>query len=206
MCVQQKKIFSSYSLTYSEAIILMATQQSSNLSSENLNFFEILKPTAQLDWFRDMKSNWMLKYTTQYSMTLTRWGLCFTFNMLASHELLNLNQTSRDFHFKVDFRNPFNMYWLDEGLYSEDFNSSMPWHASRKGVGLYAYFNDSKYVVENPFIVQDGFLVIVHSNFEFPSVELENQVLVQKKFYVFVDLIPVVYSTSDTLSDLSAEE
>jgi hypothetical protein len=182
----------------------MAKQHSSNLSSETLNFVKLLRPTAQLDWFEDMESNWLLKYTTQYSMTLTRWGLCFTFNMLASHELLNLNETSRDFHFKVDIRNPFYMYWL--GTYTEDFNSSLPWHASRKGVRLSADFNDRKYQAKNPFIVQDGFLVMVHSNFEFPSAELENHVLVPKSSYVFVDLIPAVHSSTDSLSDLNVEE
>jgi Amiloride-sensitive sodium channel len=182
----------------------MATQHSSNLSSETLNFVKLLRPTAQLDWFEDMESNWLLKYTTQYSMTLTRWGLCFTFNMLASHELLNLNETSRDFHFKVDIKNPFNLYWL--GADTEDFNSSMPWHTSHKSVGLSTYFNDSKYLAENPFIVQDGFLVIVHSNFDFPSAELENHVLVPKRFFAFVDLIPAVYKSTDSIGELSAEE
>jgi Amiloride-sensitive sodium channel len=206
MCAQQTKLLVNYSLTYSEAITLMATQLENNLSSETLNFVELLRPTAQLNWFEDMKSDWLLKYTTQYSMTLTRWGLCFTFNMLASHELLNLNETSRDFHFKVDIRNQLIKYWLDSDAHSENFNSSMPWHASHKGVGFFAFFNDSKYLVENPFVVKDGFLVIVHSNFEFPSTELENHFRVPKSSYVFVDLIPVVHSSTDSLGDLSAEE
>ena len=38
------------------------------------------------------------------SEVLTEWGLCFTFNIAFSRDLLNLNSTSSDFHYQHPHR------------------------------------------------------------------------------------------------------
>lgn len=149
-------------------------------------------------------STWLNKYTVPYSLILTRWGLCFNFNLVASSELLNLNETSSNFHYTADNNVLAYIPSLDSN--SLELNETVPWIASNSRRYLLIYFDDKKYRKDNPFVTVQGFHLIFHSNFELPFEEERNHVLIGARRFVTISINPIVYEADESLEELGKNE
>jgi hypothetical protein len=196
-------------MSYLDLITMMAAQSTSNKSFELYNALENLKAVTQLEWFSKYGENgllatWLSKYTVMFSLIMTRWGLCFNFNMIAAHELLNVNETSSDFHYEANIKNLVYVPSLDSNTL--DLNKTYPWRVHNNQRSLIFYLFKSSYIDKNPFVIQSGYHVIFHSNFEFPFTDEENHLRIGTKEFLTVDINPVVYEADDSMDELSVEE
>lgn len=178
-------------------------------SSESFEVMEQLKEMTQLEWFwlygnNGVLSTWLHKYNVPYSLILTRWGICFNFNMITTEELLNVNETSRDFHYNADIVNFVFVASLDSNAI--DFDAPFPWHAASNHRTLINYFFNGIYNNGNPLVEQDGYHIIFHSNFEFPFAEEKNHIWIGTQQFVTIDIDPVVYEADDSMSEMKVVE
>lgn len=176
---------------------------------ESQKFFDGLKNLTQVDWFMryadyGVLATWLNKYSVPFSLVITRWGLCFDFNMLESSQLLNINETSSDFHYKADYRNLAYIPSLDSN--SIDRNDSFPWTPLNNMRHLITYFFDHNYVQNNPFEENQGFHIIFHGNFEFPFQDEKNHFRMGQKSFVTIDIIPIVYEADNSMTELNPVE
>ena len=171
--------------------------------------FDHLKNITQTDWFTrylnyGLVSVWNNKYSVPFSLILTRWGLCYNFNLLGSSELLNMNDTSADFHYKADVINLAYIPNIDSN--SINMNESAPWSALNNQRFLTINFNTLNYKLDNPFEEMQGFHMIFHSNFEFPFATKKNHFQMGFSQYLSVDIIPIVYEADDSLQELNPDQ
>lgn len=96
---------------------------------------------------------------------ITPWGLCFTFNMAHSHDLLNLNQVSDNFHYQYTIQAD-----VDYTKYIYQLAETIPKKVLTTKLGLTVtvlpYNEIYEQVIENDF---DGYLFIIHDPYELPS-------------------------------------
>lgn len=108
---------------------------------------------------------WIENEQHYISEILTQWGLCITFNIAFSHDLMKLNSTSCDFHYHNTIRNigPKN-YWHDPPP------TELPKNISTSKAGLWVGLIREK-VKNKEFIGRkfDGYTVLFHNPFEIPS-------------------------------------
>lgn len=90
---------------------------------------------------------------------ITPYGLCYTFNSVESLKLLNINETSNDFHFEL-FPMQSGITYLPE-LPLRDLKSPMGLEIS-----LHALRQEYNKIISNEF---SGFYVILHDPYELPS-------------------------------------
>ena len=108
-------------------------------------------------------SNFNQEYISEI---ITPWGLCHTFNMAYSHDLLDLNSTSDDFHYHHAYRR-------DHIVYRDRYqmNKNFPKQISTSSQGLWVGFSflPSTFFdeyVQNDF---DGYVVLFNDPFELPT-------------------------------------
>jgi hypothetical protein len=173
---------------------LIATE---NSSLKVFNVREQLEAVAQIYWFMTdgVVPMWLDKYTVPFSFILTRWGVCFNFNMVPWQELVNVNETSSDFYFNANISKP------DLAL----LNNTFPWRASNS-IRYFKINLRPEYSNYNPFVAQKGFHLILHSNFEFPFSENRNHFFVGTWELFNVDMKPIVYEADESMEDLSPDE
>lgn len=98
---------------------------------------------------------------------ITPWGLCFTYNIAFSYDLLRKNTTSNDFHYVYVNK------MFKAALESFTFESKpmdFPYQLSASKAGLWVGFGKDIYPLEdiiyNDF---DGYVVLLHDPYELPS-------------------------------------
>lgn len=85
-----------FSLGIAQAIDILYDQNF--LKSKNISISADDVPWAlfdmlQLDWFDyNVHSSWQGRYHVPYTDPLTKWGICFTFNMIPAENLINFNE------------------------------------------------------------------------------------------------------------------
>lgn len=180
----------------------MATEN----TKQDDGFFDKMTAITQVDWFQDfgMISTWQNKYSVWYSLILTRFGLCYNFNMVNSSKLLKIEKTSKDFHYKAD-QNTL-AYIRAMGSNTLELNQSFPWTASNSRRHLIVDFYEKNYQSGNPLNEKRGYHLIFHSNFEFPFLDEKNHIFVDPENFMTVDIVPVVFKADDTLTDLNPNE
>lgn len=168
--------------------------------------FDHLKNITQTDWFMNhgLVATWLNNYSVPFSLILTRWGICYNFNMLASSELLNMNEISNDFHYKADVIK--SAVILSLNTLTIQSNETAPWNAPNSQRIILISFNPETYQQENPFVEMQGFHMIFHSNFEFPFAIEKNHLHMEFDSFLTIDVIPIVYEADDSLLELIPDQ
>lgn len=96
------------------------------------------------------------------SEIITAWGLCFTFNIAYSHDLLNHNATSSDFSY-LNSQREFNEYLNQRPAKIKPRKIATSKAGLWVGFGAKAFSRD---VIKNNF---NGFKVLFHDPFELPT-------------------------------------
>lgn len=121
--------------------------------------------------------------------------------MIQSSELLNINETSTDFHYTADFMYTIYLPALDSNaLYS---NEPFPWKTLNNMRQLLVTFYNKNYKQNNPFENIEGFHMIFHSNYEFPFHDEKNHIRIGSNTFVTIDINPIVYEADESLTELS---
>lgn len=195
------------SYKYEDLITFFATKVDPETGLfEDKNVFSNLELVTQLWWFihYGVIATWLNKYTVPFSFVLTRWGICFNFNMIASSELYYKNETSFEFHHSPGII--LKPYIPSLDAYTYDLNQSFPWSVSNNRRFLIIYFKDQYYQEMNPFIERQGYHLIFHSNYEMPFEDEKNHIRVASDEFVTIDIKPIVHTADDSLHELEINE
>jgi len=132
------------------------------------------------------------------SEIITEWGLCFTFNIAFSHDLLNINSTSNDFHYQHQHRKISNVP-------IQRPPQILPKRVSTVKSGLWVGFEKNLYkneVIENDF---NGYLVLLHDPFELPS-KKSKIVNFNLKFQTEIIVDPLINAIDESLIEYESNE
>lgn len=66
--------------------------KSVNFDTQTGDLVEVLRSMARLDWFEGQSSSWNKIYGAPFSLRLTPFGYCFTFNIINDTDLMNLQE------------------------------------------------------------------------------------------------------------------
>lgn len=138
---------------------------------------------------------WNESYQFRLSEILTKWGLCFTYNIAFSHDLLNLNFTSHDFHYQHTFRKNGKKSIKFPAI--EDF----PKRLSTSDAGLWVGFG-SFLDLSDDF---DGFPYYLHDSFELPY-KRSKTFKADRKLQSKILIEPQIYSIDESLYDFTPAE
>lgn len=106
---------------------------------------------------------WIDKYQFYMSEIITPWGLCFTYNIAFSHDLLDLNSTSNDFHY-----HHFNRVQKYYKNYQQS-PTKLPKTISTSNNGLWVGFGPN---IKNGGAIQnnfEGYKILLHNPLELPT-------------------------------------
>lgn len=153
--------------------------------SKNSDFVEHLRNNSvQRNWFNSSKRFWNSKKIPEFAEIMTRYGIAFTFNLLADSRLLDFNQTSEDFR-----------YSYGSGVTKPQKTGTL------EKDGLFATFLD----VDGSWINichSSGF--IVHSPFELTSkLDRKTDLAYNKDVTVWISL--EIYQDEEDLRSISPE-
>jgi hypothetical protein len=75
-----------------ELLYEVKISNASNLKQSHGKFLDTLKKSTQRDWFwKSIAKVWKQNFSPLFSEVLTKWGICFNFNLMPADELLNIN-------------------------------------------------------------------------------------------------------------------
>ena len=139
-----------------------------NFSIPADDFLEVLNEFMK--GFGNWKSilfNWVFHRQYYISEIITPWGLCFTFNIAPSNDLLNKNSTSDDFHYEEAWTDYENI----PGRLSSPIKSPRAIDTSKAGlwVGFWELENEKKILDQPETVPLNGHIVLIHDPFELPS-------------------------------------
>jgi len=195
------------SFSYVDAISILLTKTFDTSDTQNANgVMKHLKTLTQMDWFMNygVMASWLNEFSVPFSLTLTQWGICFTFNMISSSELVLVNETSPDFHYNADIVNPVYIASIESNSFY--FNETFPWSATNSRRFLILYFDNTQYVETNPFVELQGYRLIFHSNYELPYKDEKNHVIMGPKKFITVDINPDVFEADESLAEMEPKE
>lgn len=135
-----------------------------NFSISNENFLNILNEFEKEFLYYDLSTLFYFQYTSSHfiSEILTPYGLCLTFNVASSEDMLNSNTTSDDFHFKY-----FTSGYPSDG---PPKRTKFPRKDSKYPSGLKVVTTVHREVdavaIKRHF---DGYYFLLHDPFELPS-------------------------------------
>jgi hypothetical protein len=114
--------------TFSDAFLQFTDflqTQSVVRNDSRLSYIELLNSTSQIEWLLgSVLGDWKNKWNTPMQMILTKWGFCFSFNLMPLVELLRVEKyfeiESTDFksnsiHCFVEFQCLLNLSWFISG-------------------------------------------------------------------------------------------
>lgn len=135
------------------------------------------------------------------SEIITPWGLCLTYNIAFSQDLLNINATSDDFHYLY-----VNKMYDGSGYIFATKPTDIPRKVSSSKAGLWVGFGkfnfDFTKRIYNDF---DGYVVLLHNSYELPS---KNSKLLrfneQLQTNILID--PQISTTDESLQEYEPAE
>ncbi|KAL7031154.1 hypothetical protein ACKWTF_006916 [Chironomus riparius] len=143
--------------------------------------------------------NLVRKSQEYISEIITPWGLCFTYNIAFSNDLLDVNATSEDFHYEYSNKMFGN---FDFDAPPTDF----PYKLSTSKAGLwvgfkYSFFTSYKFL-ENDF---DGYVVSFHNPYELPT---KNSKIIKfnKQIQTMILIDPSISTTDESLMEYEPAE
>ena len=140
-----------------------------NLSVPTDDFFEVMNQFQK----EFVPGTWSIRFYLIYeqqdyiSEIITPWGLCQTFNIAFSYDLLNLNTTSNDFHYE-----DANIYKRRKRYQHAHPPDELPRKVSTSKAGLWVGFGNKEEDEERLELIHnnfDGYVVLFHDPFELPS-------------------------------------
>jgi hypothetical protein len=140
---------------------------------------------------------WKNVYTVWKAEILTELGLCYTFNIAEAKNVLNLNETSSDFHFQ---------HFVNDHRFQSMKELETPLKSDDKSTGLYSIFDQHP---ENVFSILDDFdgvFVMIHNPYELPSIETAVNIHALFCDFVTILIVPEVINTDTALKKLDVEE
>lgn len=63
-----------------------------NFNTQTVNLVEVLRDMTRLEWFEGQSASWNKIYGAPFSVRLTPFGYCFTFNIINATDLMNINE------------------------------------------------------------------------------------------------------------------
>jgi Amiloride-sensitive sodium channel len=178
--------------------------------------FEFLSETA----FATLKYRW----NAPLQVILTKWGFCYSFNLMPLSELLNLNKyesflSKNDFGLQVcrffscsvqlDFE-PELVYFKKQFPYLKLLEQSFPFAFSSNGITDRFYFSFHEWNNWSPHMYKSeswiGCQFIVHSNYELPSeTSFINYHYFHYYYNTIVNIFPKQILISDELRQMSVK-
>lgn len=183
------KVLRFSSLKRLQVVDLMAKREtflSLNYSVPTDDFLDVINEFAKE--FDQTSSSAVFAFTAEVrsyiSEIITHWGLCFTFNIALSRDLLNQNSTSSDFHYELFITQNFKKYKAKISP-PEVLPRRIPTSNAGLLVDLFTDFSEVKEIILNNF---DGYFVLIHDPFELPSKKSKIfQLGYAPKFKVIID-------------------
>lgn len=141
--------------------------------------------------------HWAIETDIYLSEIITSHGLCFTFNIAQSEDVLLLNKTNQDFHFQL--------VSLDNNRNDRMDAPKVPrktgtWSPSGFQQGISSFPSWYGYYIENDF---DGFFYYIHDPYELPSSKTELKLHFGKNLMIFID--PLKYTIDDSIADFEPQ-
>jgi len=138
----------------------LGTFQKINYSIPTDDFLDVINQfSKEFDDFLSIVFYWIGTYQNRMSEIITPWGLCFTYNIAFSHDLLNHNTTSSDFYYENTLR-------LIQITKPNQPIEDLPKRISTANAGLWVGFNKLNQAVD---LRVDGYTSLFHDPFELPS-------------------------------------
>ncbi|CAO1411521.1 unnamed protein product [Diamesa tonsa] len=176
----------------------------------------ISKLNPHLRW--NIQASFSKKYSVHFAKIITPWGYCNTFNNLDAEDLLNLNNTSEDFHYKKSILVNQTFIHTNEGYRTVESNESYPWSTDNSQSGFsisLQNLNKRKLkkinlatIFTHPENVYDGIHFIFHNTDEMITKLPSNQ----QNFYGQIEgsvlywIKPAVKQIDDSIKSISLEE
>ena len=142
-----------------------------------------------------MSYYWINQDQQYITEIITQWGLCFTYNIAFSHDLLNINSTSDDFHYVYFPR------WFSEDVNMEVKN--FPESISTSKAGLRAGFYPDLNKLGD--FTKAQYTVIFHDPFELPS-ENSKVIKLNINYQTNVLIVPQLNSIDESLVEYEPSE
>lgn len=190
--------------------------ENANVSISTDDFFKILKKFTNFwrkfmneDRAKGQAARWTGLWSVELSEVLTRWGLCYSFNLMNSSKIFQ--HVSHDFYYKL--------FVLIEGTTlhgyrtTEDKNATFPLSTPNHEIGFYGeikkkfgyWWPDEFHRFKNPMDVLDGFHLIFHNFDEYPSTKSIHHYTVSNQSLIFW-ILPKYTEVDDSLTVMSPEE
>lgn len=123
-------------------------------------FFKRIEEFFEITFF------WIGEYQYFISEIITKWGFCYSYNMAFSHDVLNLNLTSKDFHYLIAHRYINQNEWT----YQQP-PKKLPKRLFISNIGLWVgfgfeYEGQTRGLESDLF---DGYTILIHNPYELPS-------------------------------------
>ncbi|CAG9811156.1 unnamed protein product [Chironomus riparius] len=136
---------------------------------------------------------------------VTQWGLCFTYNIGFSHDVLHINSTSDDFHFQASSKEDIMPSYQSTYLYEtppKDLPQTISTSKAGLWVGISLAYADKDRIAKNTF---KAYTVLLHDPFELPSA---NSKIIQLnvKYQTTIQVNPQQNSIDESLMDYEPVE
>lgn len=194
-----------------------------NLSASTDTILEDMKFLTQISWFYSLgiMAAWDNIYSIPLTLVPTKYGLCFSTNMVNSSELLNINEyksfkiishflfacnfyrTSKDFHYKREYENTF--YNPIAETYSKPVKGKFPLHPLHHKFLVSIHFQENIYDIYNDFMALNGYRIIMHNTDEFPNDD-RNMFIVQFDEHLTLTLTATFTEGHESLETLDVDE
>jgi hypothetical protein len=142
-----------------------------NLSVPTDDFLETVNIFAKIFYFTStsISFNWIDEVLAYVSEIITKWGLCFTYNIALSHDIMYTNLTSDDFHYHVTLKSDVPKREQHPNIY-DALPKELPQRITSSKVGLWVGFGLFKGEIEQ---VRNKtfqpYTIILHDPYELPS-------------------------------------
>jgi Amiloride-sensitive sodium channel len=169
-----------------------------------------------IDWFTSTATGaWKNTWSLPFQMILTKWGICFSFNLTPLSEILHLDRYVRGLavvlklncffllRVSLDFDHSV-IYPMQHPVYpTQILQQPSPWSTSH-GDFLYMEFFNFHGNYSNSFEARAGYHLIVHQNYEMPSVTGTNVHFWNQR--VIIHIYPDQYLLDDDLKHDSLDK
>ena len=179
--------------TFQKLNVSISTDDFLDVINEFAKEFIITSTSMNFQWIKDLK--------LFGNEIITPWGLCFSFNMAHSRDLLNLNTTSSDFHYQYTAAKLSDYKKLVHQL-SEPIPRKISTMKAGLFVNLLPNFEEFQQVIENNI---DGYLFILHDPYELPSRNAKS-FRAKMLFRTNVILRPLLHEIDESLNDYEPKE
>ena len=148
---------------------------------------------------------WINEFKDYASEIITQWGLCITYNIGFSRDVLHLNSTSEDFHYQIARKVEIPVSNLKVYKHERE-PENLPQKISTSKAGLWVGFHlewfDIEKVLKNTF---GGYTLLLHDPLELPSAN-SKMVHLNLKFQTTILINPQMNTIDESLAGYEPTE